>query len=123
MTEVTYDSFPAHLRAVPGFERVYDEHLADYDEVLPHVLLGEYARFLSREAELCGAVAASVEEGMLLLEHAMGSRDPRVRELVAVSFLENLNPGDPSFPVIRSLFGPRLEEQYREYEEAADRET
>jgi hypothetical protein len=118
MTDITYDSFSDQLRAaVPGFDRVYDEHLADNGEILPHVLLGALVRFLSGDVELCGAGSTALKHALPLLERGMSSRDPRVQELVAVSFLENLDPGDPSFPAIRRLFGPRLEEQYRKYEE------
>jgi hypothetical protein len=118
MTKFTYDSFPENLRAsVPGFERVYDEHLADYDELLPHVLLGDLVRFLSNEVALHGPESAALRQAMLLLEQAMASADPRLEELVAVSFLENLDADDPSFPVITSLLGPRLEEQFKRYEE------
>ena len=34
MRDLTYDNFAEALRtSVPGFDRVYDEHVADYDEV------------------------------------------------------------------------------------------
>lgn len=118
MTNLTYDSFADQLRQeVPGFEHVYDEHVADHDEVLPHVLLGDLVRFLSREIELRGANSVALKQAMSLMEGGMCSPDPRLQELVAVSFLENLDPGDTSFSTIRMLFGPRLEEQYRNYEE------
>lgn len=117
--DLTYNSFPDQLRTtVPGFDRVYDEHIVDHDEVLPHILLADLVRFLSSEVELHGAKSKALRQAMPLLERGMNSRDPRVQELVAVSFLENLDPGDPHFPTIRSLFGPKLEEQYRKYEEA-----
>jgi hypothetical protein len=120
MTDLTYDTFAARLRhEVPGFEHVYDEHVADYDEVLPHVLLGDLVRFLSREIEVRGAQSVAVRQAMSLLEEGMGSGEPRLQELVAVSFLENLDSADASFSTIRTLFGPSLEEQYRKYEDVA----
>jgi hypothetical protein len=119
MTRFTYDSFPATLRgAVPGFDRVYDEHVADYDEPLPHVLLGDLVRFLSNEVELHGSEATALRQAMPLLEQAMEGGDARLEELIAVSFVENLRVEDPSFPVIRSLLGPRLEEQLKRFEQA-----
>ena len=119
MTELTYESFPQQLCvAVPGFDRVYDEHVAEYDEILPHVLLGELVRFLSREVQSCSIEGAALGRAVMLLERAMGSADPRLQELVAVSFLENLDPADPSFAAIRTHFGPKLEEQYKRYEDA-----
>ena len=119
MTEVTYESFPDQLRTVPGFDRIFNEHITDHDEVLPHVLLGDLVRFLSREVELRGVESIALKQAMLILERGMSSRDPRLQELVAVSFLENLDPADQSFQAIRNLFGPRLTEQYRQYEGAA----
>ena len=120
MRELNYDRFSDQLRAqVPGFDRIYDEHLHDYDEVLPHVLLGDLVRFLSNEARAHGAESTALRRAMSLLEHGMESADPRLQELVAVSFIENLDPEDESFPVIRRFFGPRLEQQYRMYGEAA----
>lgn len=118
MTEFGYESFPELLRKqVPGFDRVYDEHVHDYDEVLPHVLLGDLVRFLSDQVREKGAQSAALHEAMSLMEGGMGSADPSLQELVAVSFLENLDPADESFPAIRKLFGPHLEEQYQKYEE------
>ncbi len=121
MTDLTFETFPNQLRtAVPGFDRVYDDHVAEYGDVLPHVLLGELVRFLSTEAGTHGPESAVLKQAMLLLERGMGSPDSRVQELVAVSFLENLDPDDPAFPVLRNLFGVRLERQYRQYEKAAE---
>ena len=117
MTELTYDTFARHLRTdVPGFDRVYDEHVVDYDEVLPHVLLGDLVRFLSDEVQQHGTGSAALSPALALLERGMASPDPRLQELVAVSFLENLDRDDPSFLPIRGLFGPHLEEQYTKHE-------
>src|SRR6187431_1797752 len=66
MTQLTYDSLPTRLRAaVSGFDRVYDEHIADNDELLPHVLLGELVRFLSGEVALHGSESAALGQTML----------------------------------------------------------
>lgn len=120
MTNLTYDTFAVQLRhEVPGFAHIYDEHVADHDEVLPHVLLGDLVRFLSREVELRGAQSGALQQAMLLLEEGMASGEPRLQELIAVSFLENLDSADGSFSTIRMLFGPRLEEQHRQYEDIA----
>jgi hypothetical protein len=56
------------------------------------------------------------DRAMSLLEAGMGSPDPLLQELVAVSFIENLDPADESFSTIRKLFGPALEEQYLIFE-------
>lgn len=116
MTALDFVTFSEQLRArVPGFDRIYDEHLQQHDELLPHVLLGELVRFLSDEIRRHGEHSATLHHAMGLLERGMGSADPRLQELVAVSFLENLDPADPAFRAIRKLFGPRLSEQYDRY--------
>ena len=116
MSALDFAGFPEQLRAqVPGFDRIYDEHLRDYDEVLPHVLVGELVRFLSDQARHHGEHSDALRQAMDLLEQGMSSADPRLQELVAVSFLENLDPADVAFPAISRLFGPRLREQYERY--------
>jgi hypothetical protein len=113
MTELNFDSFPKILGSVvPGFDRVYDEHVADNGGVLPHVLVGELVRFLVSQVEASGASSSALRAAMPLLEDAMAGSDARLQELIAVSFIENLDPGDHAFAVIRGLFGPKLEEQY-----------
>jgi hypothetical protein len=116
MTALDFAVFPGLLREqVPGFDRVYDEHVRDYDEVLPHVLVGELLRFLSAQVRSHGEDCAALSRAMDLLEQGMASGDPQLQELVAVSFLENLEPEDPSFHAISRLFGPRLREQYEKF--------
>lgn len=106
MTGLTYDSFARQFRNLPGFDRIYDEHVAYHDELLPHVLFGDLVRFLSAEVELHGPESATLKQAMLLLENGMSDGDSRVHELVSVSILENLEPEDPSFGAIRSSRRP-----------------
>ena len=122
MTELDFARLPELLRAqVPGFDRVYDEHIRDYDQVLPNVLVGELVRFLSDEVHSHGEGSVALQRAMNILEGAMGSADPRLQELVAVSFLENLDPEDVSFHAISCLFGPCLREQYEMFERTTER--
>jgi hypothetical protein len=115
MTDLTYESFSDLLRMqVAGFDRIYDEHLRDYDQALPQVLVGELVRFLVQEVRSSGTATAAVVSALDLLERGMASKDPRLQELVAVSFLENLDPSDEEFAVIKQLFGPHLEQQWQQ---------
>jgi len=71
----------------PGLVPVLDEHLADNDELLPHVLFGDmtrYALVLARDGEVD-------ELNRLLgdLDAALGESDDEVANLVWVSFVEN----------------------------------
>jgi hypothetical protein len=114
---IDYDALPRQLCvAIPGFDRVHDEHVADHDEVLPHLLMADLVRFLCDEVRVSGAQSVVLRRAMELLELAMGSQDSRVEELLSVSFVENLDPEDPSVAAIRSTFGPKLEELYRLHE-------
>ena|SRR5258708_304553 len=111
------------LEYVPEFKSVYDEHRRYYGEVLPHVLLADFTRFI------LDAYAKSIksehhsqsyhkifDRGVDLMEHALESTDPKLRELVAVSFLENLDQAEDFYSEIRSLLGPRLKAQLLTYE-------
>ena len=104
---ITYEDLPEVLRKeVPGFDQVYDEHIRDYEEVLPHVLLGALLRFL--ESPPGGDRTVSLAATMAVLERALTGPDARIHEAITVSFLENMDSDDPSFEPIRSSFGPLL---------------
>ena len=94
--------------------------MRDNDEVLPHLLFGDLVRFLLEEVRAQGAQSVAVQKAVELLERAADSPDPRLQELLVVSFLENLEPDDPAFPQLRNYFGPRLEQEYRKYRAALD---
>src|SRR5688572_27913597 len=86
--------FEAFVSFVPEFEPLLREHVSDNAQVLPHVLMGDVTRFV--ESYLCTPAAAplsSAARGVLarviaVLEVCMRSPDPRLQELVSVSFLE-----------------------------------
>jgi hypothetical protein len=48
----------------------------------------------------------------------MSAPDPRLQELIAVSFLENLDRFSAFYPIITHELGPRLREQLRAFERA-----
>jgi hypothetical protein len=71
----------------PGLVPVLDEHLADNDELLPHVLFGDVTRYalaLARNGEVD-------ELNRLLgdLDAALDESEDDVAELVGASFVEN----------------------------------
>jgi hypothetical protein len=97
---------------VPALEPLYQEHMADYDELLPHVLMGDVTRLAMQlhVQALRGAAEARDQLTQLLhiLEEEMQSSDDEVQELIAVSFLENLERDDPQFPDLRNQLGQNL---------------
>lgn len=95
LLSLTYENFPEQLRQqVEGFEHVYHQHLRDYDELLPHVLLGDLVRFLTGRVKDGGISDHAVQSALVLLALATRSADQRLKDLVAVSFVEALaGPG------------------------------
>jgi hypothetical protein len=114
MADLDFNQFVEKLRTgVRGFGRVYDQHVSYYQEVLPHVLLGDLVRYLKSIAGSQGPERVALDEAMGLLECGMGSTDAKLQELVAVSFLARLDPEDEDVEAIRARFGDRLKERYQ----------
>ncbi|MEQ8763820.1 MAG: hypothetical protein RL885_07830 [Planctomycetota bacterium] len=100
---------------MPALGLLHAEHLADYDNVLPHVFLGDVARYVTRgfsgeeDAERSqSSREAAVEVLKVLEEQAAAARNPEVMELFSVSFLENIDWESPEGRAIRSTMGPEL---------------
>jgi hypothetical protein len=105
--------FDAIVAEVPGFRAEYEEHLADYGEILPHLLMGDLTRFTIRryrEMKLTNLAEAreDVRLTLQLLERAMQIGDERLQELISVSFLENLHQAEEAYGGLRDLLGPAL---------------
>lgn len=115
--------FQQLLVDVPEFKSIYDKHLDDYDELLPHVLLGDFTRFLvdayrrsikdATESELYHQI---VTKSLDFLERAINASDPKLQELVSVSFLENLHQAEEVYEDIKALLGLRLRKELISYE-------
>jgi hypothetical protein len=84
------------------------EHLADnFGEVLPHVLLGEMSRQLVHLA-VERPDGRELEDVLRVLEEEFRAGEEEVRELLAVSFLENLPTPLESGHEIRDRLGAGL---------------
>jgi hypothetical protein len=109
------ETFVARLRkAVPEFEDHYAEHLADYGEILPHVLMGDFTRWFialyrrSRpDTKVARTLRARLRSVVDFLDRSF-QRDPASRELLSTSFLENLHQAGDDYQGIRSQLGPHL---------------
>jgi hypothetical protein len=90
---MTYDQVvPLLLERVPELRANYDEHVADNGELLPHVFFGDVSRFVvARAAE---GDDSAVGRCLAFLEEALDNGDELAQELVVVSFVENIAPGD-----------------------------
>lgn len=107
--KLTYDNISDVLRQrVPGFDAVYDEHVHDNDEVLPHVLFGDLVRFLETRVKADGPTSDTMRIVLGLVEEGLASDDERLVNLMVVSFAENLDLSANGFRSVTPLFGPRL---------------
>ena len=81
-------------------------HLADYDEVLPHLLMADITRWLVA----CGPSARVLK----VLEHHLAAGDAHVQDVIGASFIENLIGSDAA---LRWALGPALAAELRRVEE------
>jgi hypothetical protein len=86
-----------------GLVPVLDEHLADNDELLPHVLFGDVTRYaltLARDGEV-----EDLDRLLSDLDAALGDSDDEVANLVWVSFVENAST-DEDEPLRAARYAP-----------------
>ena len=77
------------ISAVPALLSVRDRHLEEYDELLPHVFMGDVTRFAVANAGT-GNSGGSLPALLAVLEKGLNSDNHAVAELIGVSFVENL---------------------------------
>lgn len=93
---------------VPELVPILDEHLDDNEsEMLPHLLIADYERWAEDAIENGIDVSRLLEE----LELAFAADRHKIRELIAVSFLEHLPESGERGGAIRSMLGPQLREE------------
>jgi len=100
--------FRQAIGIAPSFEPVLAEHLSDNDgELLPHLLMGDLLRFVG--ARVGKQANDSVEVVLLLdlLEREVAGGNADTENVIAVSFLEDLE-AEEFFPALYPLLGPRL---------------
>lgn len=94
------------------FMCLLQEHIDDYDALLPHVLMGDITRWIVQQFQndhsdpMLREVFDFLEEEF---EDAQGSD----RELISASFLENLPRNGQDGSGIREVLGPALRDQLR----------
>ena len=95
MQVLTPPDVPDALRAaVPEFGPAIDEYLAYHHEVLLHVLFGDLTRFVVT-AHARGDTDVG-QRSLAFLDRALREGDEYVQNLVAVSFVENVGPWEPT---------------------------
>jgi hypothetical protein len=101
------------VERVPEFKDVADDDTNYYGEVLPHIVMGSFTRWLvaqHRRAVDGDEVAAEVVKRALgFLDTAVAdSGQPAAQDLIAVSFLENLYQHGKEREGLRNELGPYL---------------
>lgn len=96
----------------PVFMPILQEHLDDYEGLLPHVLMADVTRWVVQRFH-AQASDVTLRQVLDFLENAFKDANGQDRELIAASFLENLpGPGHADADV-RALLGPALQDQLR----------
>jgi len=91
----------------PALLPVLQEHLDDYDGLLPHVFIADVTRWLA-DRYATDPTDEQVACGLDVLEAAFAVGHSDDRELIAASFLENLPRGDERGHGLRDAIGPAL---------------
>jgi hypothetical protein len=111
---LTIETFVEQLLGrASGLKPIYEEHLADYDQLLPHVFMGDVTRYVMSLQQAIMNDGDAKAEGKLsgildLFEAALAEAEPYVQELVVLSFLENLERHDPGYASIKQRLGAKL---------------
>lgn len=125
MSRFPYTEFMKRLvEKTPGFAQRYQRHVEVNHGVLAYVLLGDLARWLVHQVEHALSHKESwarVEEmldDVLSYMESEWQHSEGLRELISVSFLENLDLDSPSYPWFRSKMGPSMRTQMKVIEDA-----
>ncbi len=116
MTGTAITSFVESLtKSVPDLKSVYDEHISDYDELLGHVFMGDVTRFIEQLYNE-NPSSTSLTELFKLFDKAFSLNDEYLKEVISVSFLENLSRDESSFEGIKNMLSDQLKEELSKYE-------
>jgi hypothetical protein len=86
----------------PAIDELEREHVADNDELLPHVIFGDVTRYAADLARSGDDTAATLDSLLHELDAALAvGQDDEVGNLIWVSFVENAQgvPGDDEEPL------------------------
>lgn len=102
-------------------QKLYKEHILDNDALLPHVLMGDVTLYIMELAILSTTVkngtGAELQRILDYFERAFHNSDTQIDNLLAVSFLQNLEQPDPSYSIIKNRLGRQLKQSLSEIED------
>ena len=93
----------------PELKRAYDEHVQENDGVLPHVFFSDLTRFVLSGFVLArGPRRESAQKLLARLEQAYSGKGHNVRELIVLSFIGNIERGQPGLDNLRASMASPL---------------
>ena len=99
------------LRLLPQLKSIYNEHLADNDDtLLPHVFMGDVTRFVIAETKKSKR-RDILQRLFVHLEEGLKGGPKEVKELIVVSFVENLTGETAVLKTIKPLMRPLLKKE------------
>lgn len=99
------------VKAIPTLQILYDEHIDYYEELIPHVFMGDLTRYVIKLFQCMkfdDQKKNELEEILKYLELGMSRKDEDIQELISISFLENLDVTDASLRLLEKKFGKNL---------------
>jgi hypothetical protein len=116
MIAMTQSSLIEKLVSIsPNLEELYREHIDDYDELLPHVFMGEITRNLVEEFSK-STISEEALEVLHTIESSFVNGGDSIEELISVSFVENLVGLNPQEDAIRRYLGKALTKELAKYQ-------
>jgi len=98
------------LCVVPELQLAYTAHLNANGTLLPHVLIGDVTRFVIAEASK-PSESTTLARLLDFLEEGLATGREDVKELIVVSFVENLIGEREAIQSLKALMGPNLKKQ------------
>jgi hypothetical protein len=95
----------------PDIRPLIAEHIRDFDEILPSLVMGDIARWASRAAHDDPEPSDRLRPLLTRMEQAWGDGHNPVSNLIATSFVENIYDQ----PHVVGLLGPKLMCYYLAY--------
>lgn len=96
----------------PQLRSVYETHILDYEEPLPHVFLGDVARYVVQQIHSdTTEILESPKRILSFLEQSIVTEGEEVQELISVSFLENLVKHEGVIVRLKGMLGPNLRKE------------
>jgi hypothetical protein len=100
------------IKILPDLEIVLDDHIKDYDELLPFVFMGDVTRFVTLNLQKI-SLSGELKKIMNEFESAFIDNDPDVVNLIVLGFFENLIDESTAKNQILREAGPVTLKTYR----------